>query len=46
MPVGPLHDRVLIERIEEGETVKGGSFGSDSGGSDTVWKIFRNRNQA
>ena len=79
MKVRPLHDRVLIKRVDEQETVRGGiiipdtakeksqegeviavgagkmlengsvaggSFGSESGGSDTVWKIFRNRNQA
>src|SRR2546428_1320240 len=77
MTVRPLHDRVLIKRIDEQETVRGGiiipdtakeksqegeviavgtgkmlekrfgrSLGSEGGGSDTVWKVFRNRNQA
>ncbi len=68
MTVRPLHDRVLIKRIEEQETVKGGiiipdtakeksqegeviavgtgKMLSESGGSDTFRKIFRNRNQA
>ncbi len=30
MTVRPLHDRVLIKRIEEGETVKGGIIIPDS----------------
>ena len=30
MTVQPLHDRVLIKRIEEGETVKGGIIIPDS----------------
>ena len=30
MKVRPLHDRVLIKRIEEQETVRGGSIISDT----------------
>ena len=72
-----MHDRVLIKRIDEQETVRGGIIIPDTakeksqegeviavgtgkmlengsvaalevkaGGSDTVWKVFWNRNQA
>ena len=51
----PLHDRLLVRRIEEGETTRGGIIIPDSAKekpqegeviSHPVRQVLRNRNQA
>ncbi len=42
--VTPLHDRVLVRRLEEKETAKGGIIIPDTA-PDFVWQIHRQRHQ-